>query len=623
MILVDNRNVLRLRNRELLTHLSAFEENHKNFKVVIEPSKAGIPTLKLDIDGKTQYMHSKYDPEKEAERLMSQLDDIGSTKHILFVGSGLGYHIQKFIEQHPTMKFSIYEPNEEVLVSYLSNRKLTDLPLSNLGTIFTGSDKSKLHQEIAALLQSSNSQLHIYTLPVYESLYDDQIKVIMQKALASLKDQQSLLVTNLAFQKRWTVNSIKNFPTVLKTPNILHDIDRLVFEGKPAIMVAAGPSLNEEFENLRYIKENGLAYIFSVGSAINALIEHGVYPDAACAYDPSAGQFKVLQKIKDEKISKIPLVFGSSIGYEALEGYPGNMLHMITSQDTVSPCLLDTIESIGIVLDAPSIAVVTLQLLTKLGCNPIMLVGQNLGFQDNKRYASGINFDFVENELNETEKETSLTVKDVYGNDIETSDAYNSMRKQLEMHIGVSRGIEVINTTKGGAQIEGTSFAHLDKLISEKLKSKVVDIKWTEELNSYDIEHVKQQLGKVSHAEKNCNILLQNALDELKLIREAVKKRQAKKMENRFVSFDKEFNKIKSNPFYIGFVEPMVRVQNGRLSEASQAIRYETNMLKKAEIVIYSFGKFIQEVHLHVEFARLYFEEMKEQIENGWKNVNE
>ncbi|HJF32265.1 MAG TPA: DUF115 domain-containing protein [Sporosarcina psychrophila] len=609
--------MLRLRNRELLMNLSTFEENQEDFKTIVETSRAGIPTLKLDIDGKTQYIHSKYDPEKEAERLMSQLENIGNSKHILFVGSGLGYHIQRFTEQYPTMKFSIYEPNEEVLVSYLSNRKLNDLPLSNLGTIFTGSDEAKLHQEIAALLQSSNSQLRIYTLPVYESLYGDQIKVILQKALVSLKDKQSVLVTNLSFQKRWTVNSIKNFPTVLKTPNILHDIDRSAFEGKPAIIVAAGPSLNGEFENLRYIKENGLAYIFSVGSAINALIENGIYPDATCTYDPSERNQFVIQKIKDKKITNIPLVFGSSVGFETLEKYPGKMLHMITSQDTISPHLLDTKESIGIVLDAPSIAVVTLQLLTKLGCNPIMLVGQNLGYQDNKRYALGIEYDFVENELNETEKEVSLTVKDVYGNDIQTSDGFNRMRLQLEMHIGANKGIEVINTTKGGAQIEGTSFAHLDKLINERLKSKVVDYKWTEELNSYNMEYVKKQVDKISSAEKNCNKILQNTLDELKLIREAVEKKQTKNMNDRFASLDKEFFKLKINPFYHGFVEPMIRVQNEQLSEASQSIRYKTDILEKAEVIINSFNIFIQEVHLHMEFAKPYFEELKEQIENG------
>lgn len=620
MILVDNRNVLRLGNRELLNHLSTFEANQEDFKVNVESSKAGALTLKLNIGGRKQYIHSKYDPEKEAERLIAQLEGVERSRQILFVGSGLGYHIQKFTEQYPDMKFSIYEPSEEVLVSYLSNH---NLPQGKLDTIFTGTDEVALIKEVTKLLQSSGSLLRIYTLPIYESLYGDQVNIILQKALESLKDKHSALGTNISFQKRWTINSIRNFPTVLKTPNILHDVDKSVFEGKPAIIVAAGPSLNGEFENLRYIKENGLAYIFSVGSAINALIEHGIYPDAACTYDPSERNQFVIQKIKDEKITDIPLIFGSSVGFETLEDYPGSMLHMITSQDTVSPRLLDTTESISIVLDAPSIAVVTLQLLTQLGCNPIVLAGQNLGYQDNKRYASGISYDFVENELSETEKEAVLIVKDVYGNDIETSDGFNRMRQQLEMHIGLSPGIEVINTTKGGAKIEATSFTHLDKLINEKLNSQVVDNKWTEELNTYDMIYVKKQVDKVSSAEKNCNKILQNALDELKLIREAVDKRQTKNIENRFASFDKEFNKLKRNLFYSGFVEPMVRVQNERLSEESQSIRYETEILKKAEVIISSFNKFIQEVYLHVEFARPYFEEMKEQIENGWGNVNE
>lgn len=81
----------------------------------------------------------------------------------------------------------------------------------------------------------------------------------------------------------------------------MHDIDQKAFEGKPAIIVAAGPSLSEEFEHLKFIKENGLAYIFSVGSAINALIEHGIYPDAACTYDPKERNQNVIRIIKDRE----------------------------------------------------------------------------------------------------------------------------------------------------------------------------------------------------------------------------------------------------------------------------------------------------------------------------------
>lgn len=615
MILVDNRNVLRTQHRELLTHLSTFEGNYEDFKAIVEPSKIGVPTLKLDVNGKTQYLHSKYDPEKEAERLIGQLVDVENSTHILFVGCGLGYHIQKFTEQYPTMKFSIYEPNEEVLVSYLSNRKLNELPLNNFDMIFTGDDESLLEEQISVLLQSSNSRLYIYTLPVYEALYGDQIKVIRKKALMSLKDKRSALVTNLSFQKRWTVNSIKNFPTVLKTPNILHDIDRSSFEGKPAIIVAAGPSLNEEFENLRYIKENRLAYIFSVGSAINALIEHGIYPDAACTYDPQDINVRVIQIIKDKKIKEIPLVFGSSVGFETLENYPGNMLHMITSQDTVSPQLLDTKQSIGIVLDAPSIAVVTFQMLTQLRVNPIILVGQNLGFQDNKRYAFGIEYESFENELSKEEQDKTLTIKDVYGNDIKTNDGFNAMRQQLEMHIEANEHIEVINTTRGGAQIVGTSFKHLKELIREQLQSEIVVGGWSDCSNTYHIDYTVQRIQLLTRAGNDCEKLLQSSLEELQTIRIAIQNQQSKNMEKRFAAFDKQFTRLKKNSFYVGFIEPMIGVQNERLSEDSQQIRYEPNVLKKAEVVVHSFSSFLHEVHLHHEFVLPYFEEMKSQIE--------
>ena len=145
------------------------------------------------------------------------------------------------------------------------------------------------------------------------------------------------------------------------------------FKGKPAMLVAAGPSLNEEIENIRYIKENGLAYIFSVGSAINTLIYHNIYPDAACTYDPTVNNQKVFAKVKEKNIKDIPMIFGSSVGYETLIDYPGKKYHMITSQDTVSNYYLKTEEEdrLDIVLDAPSIAVVTLQLLYVLGFNPV------------------------------------------------------------------------------------------------------------------------------------------------------------------------------------------------------------------------------------------------------------
>ena len=61
--------------------------------------------------------------------------------------------------------------------------------------------------------------------------------------------------------------------------------------------------------------------------------------------------------------------------------------------------------------------------------------------------------------------EKRIMVKDVYGNEILTNEIFNSMRFQMERFIKMTSGIEVINTTRGGAKIEGTEYIELDKLI--------------------------------------------------------------------------------------------------------------------------------------------------------------
>ncbi|MFC5604730.1 motility associated factor glycosyltransferase family protein [Sporosarcina koreensis] len=578
--------------------------------------------MKILLDGRAQYLQSKYDPQSEAERFVNKFAD-ETIKHVLFVGIGGGYHIKRFMETHPDSKFSIYEPDEEVLHAYLSHFQLEQLPLHNLVKIFVGKDIKAIESEIKQLLSKSNNVLKIITLPVYEKIYGVQIQTIFEQTLESLKERHSSLTTNISFQKRWTINSIKNFPTLFKTPNILYDIDRSSFEGKPAIIVAAGPSLNEEFENLRYIKENGLAYIFSVGSAINALIDQGIYPDAACTYDPSELNQYVFQKLKDENISEIPLIFGSSVGFETLEEYPGKMFHMITSQDSVSPQLLDTTQSIDIVLDAPSIAVVTFQLLCRLKCNPILLVGQNLGYIEKKRYASGIKYNFVENEVSEEEQKKALIIKDVYGNDIQTDDSFNSMRQQLEMHIGMNENFEVINTTKGGAKIKGTHFAHLKDLIKERLNTKQVIFAWKDQNPSYEIQYTDKRLELLAQAEKNCGRLARKLLETLSEIHQIRLNRQWKNIEKHFAVFDKQFEQLKRNAFYNGFIEPMIRVQNERLSEESKLYRYERDINKKVDVIVQVFNAFLQEVHLHHEFVKPYFEELKLRIENLTNNDKE
>ena len=612
MILIDNRNYLRIHNRNLLEKLVMKDPRDGEKSTAVELSKKGIPTLKINVDNKTQYIHSKYDPETEAERLIKQLQDITQYEHVLFIGVGLGYQIKALLKEYPDMEFSIYEPNLDVLHEFLSHQDLTELPVKQLVEIFFTTDEQQLRSEVGKL----NKLTYIFTLPVYEDLYDTQVNIVVESFLKTLKEKRSGLATNFSFQKRWTINSIKNFPKVLETPNILRDIDKEVFEGKPAIIVAAGPSLNEEFENLKYIKENGLAYIFSAGSAINALIEHGIYPDAACTYDPTQGQQLVIQKIKDNRISDIPLVFGSSVGFETIDNYPGKLLHMITSQDTIAPGLLNDFESINIVLDAPSIAVVAFQLLKKLDCSQIILVGQNLSFQNNRRYAEGIKFDFVKSELSEQEQKGLFTVKDVYGNDVQTNEGYNRMRQQLEMYISLFPDVEVINTTKGGAQILGTIFKPLSEVISEKwMNAGNVKSDWFVAKNQYDISYTIKQINNLKSAQHNLEQAINDATKVLREINIAVSMNKTKELEKKFTRLDKEVKKIRRNSFFKSFIDPMMRVHSERLAEESQSVRFDPDLIKKGRAIAHMFAGFLMDCQEHIRFVTPFIIELQERIE--------
>ncbi|WP_194841567.1 motility associated factor glycosyltransferase family protein [Sporosarcina obsidiansis] len=616
MILIDNRNVLRLKDRELLQRLSKWDDQPASGTVFSEPAKTGALTIKVLYDDKLLYLQSKYDPLKEAQRFAGKFDS-ESIKHVLFAGIGTGAHIQAFMEKHPDTKFSIYEPNEEVLHMYLSNFRLDDLPIRQLEKIFTGTDEEMVMADVQQILAESNNVLKIITLPVYEKIYGEQIQIIFQKALESVKDRHSALATNVAFQKRWTINSIKNFPTVLQTPNILHDIDRSAFKGKPAIIVAAGPSLNEEFENLRYIKEHGLAYIFSVGSAINALIEQEIFPDAACTYDPQDINYRVIQVIKDKEITEIPLIFGSSVGFETLENYPGEMLHMIVNQDTVTPTLLelDDEERLDIINDAPSIAVITFQLLAKLQVSQIILVGQNLAYINNQHYALGIDYGSGSSIVTEEKLQSALVIKDVYGNDVKTTEGFNRMRTQLEMYISLYPQIKVWNTTKGGAVIHGTLFKTLESIITDELKSDEYQKGWQNCTNQYNLENLGRKLTEMGIEANILESAINKIFSTLKSINQEVNLKRTVQLEKKYPQLDQKMKEVKNNIFFNTFVEPMIRVQQERLSKNIQIVRYEKNAIKKGEVIVEEFTIFVAECAQNFNLAFQLYKEMTDKIE--------
>lgn len=579
-MLADNIVWLKKKMPDLYVQFKAWEEMNKDQNFFLEKARDGSDTLRFQNQEEQVYFHSKYNPTREAEVIIDKLEDkeeITEGTQIVFYGVGLGYHIDEFLKRYPNNTFYFVEPSIEVLDIYLQRKLLKDYSLKNLKAIQCGINSLSLYQEI---IQNRDKNLIICEHPVYFKVFEKEYSDFLDSIKKAVIEQRASLHTNYAFQKRWIINSINNFKVVLNTPNILME-NNCIFERKTAILVSAGPSLNLEIENLKRIKNEGLAFIFTVGSAINTLVHHGIYPHAMCTYDPMEENQLAFEKINALKIDSIPMIFGTSVGYETLQQYPGSKFHMLTTQDTVSNYFLRTHDKreIGKVHDAPSIAVVTLELMVKLGFSQIVLVGQNLAYIDDLHYAEGIPYEV--GKVNDV-----LLTENVSGNKVETNQSFLSMKKALEERIKICNA-NVVNTTVNGAMIKGTTFKPLSKLLEETLTNKVINGHEFEHIirsGIYDMKYVFERIDNLKKEYDHYKILLIDIRSHIDELKELAVMNNVKRFKELHKRMDKLIHVLENNDFFKVFALPMNRVEYSVLVNDINKIKrsnYGDNIIKK------------------------------------------
>lgn len=637
---VENINFLRNHYRYIRDMIQQTEEELQKEQIKVVESKTGLPTLQVTINNQEVYLHSKYDPVKEAEKLVEQYEkDIDQYDHIFFYGIGLGYHVEKFMEKYRDKKFSIYEPKPAIFYHYMKNRTVEKLPLKQMSNLFV-----EWSQEMGTLFLSNfadgikgNVLLVLY--PAYSRLFPKEYEQFLIEFKNRVQQKRMSYSADYSFANRWTLNSLMNIVTTIETPNLLVD-KKEVFKDKPVLIVSAGPSLGEEYDNLRYIKENRLAYILAVGSANKALVANGILPDAVCTYDPQEHNFNVFKPLIENNIETIPMIYGSSVGYETILKYKGPKLHVITTQDTVTPYYFEyNTAQIEMVDDSFSIAIITFQILAKMRAGLIVLVGQNFAFHDNLFYSKEITRRSGSAEVQDKDLINELSVRDVHGNMVKTNVSFNQMRLILEHYIQSYNSIEVINTTKGGASISGTSFLPLEKVIEQKLTTKVVEEYWFKSEQVETKDHFFSQVDKMELAIEHFILLYNSVFSVLNEFKQAIERNKIKKLYSLFPKFDKAFNIFTLNNFYSVYIRPISRIEYDYVYKSIVDIREMTDPKRKAEIVINTFGTYlnkcrtvynkiapiVQNVHskFKMQNVKRYTSDCGVfQYSEGWENIN-
>lgn len=424
--------------------------------IEISQSRTGMPVLRLSKNGRKVFLSSAYDPQLEAERWAEKY--VGNGNNVLILcGSGFLYHLKAILKQGIYQKIVCYEPAPAILKACLREVDLSEIKGEFL--LLTGDNYRECTNLASSYLTYQIFDSDWAILPSYQEFFAVEIAAFQNTLRELIRIDRANLATANLFGEKWATNAIRNLGFILNSPGVTHFFNQ--FNNVPAIIVSAGPSLEKNIHLLNEIKEKAL--IICAGTSIRAMRKFGVKPHFLVAFDGTDYNKTIYSNLD---LNDICLVYNYRFNHEALSYFSGKKAYMKLDMETFSDFLaLQCGYEFGAVRSGFSVAHPSLDLATKLGCSPIIMIGQDLAYTGDKRYAES-QFQTVVNR--QKLPAHCFITKDINGRDIVTDNQLDSFRLLFEQMVAeYYRGKRIFNATEGGQPIKGVPNYQLAHLISE------------------------------------------------------------------------------------------------------------------------------------------------------------
>lgn len=439
------------------------EALHPNEPYAAVPSKANLPTVAVSLpDGRSLFLHSRYDPAAEAERLVQGLDVADRLVFHVF-GFGLGYHVDALRARVSDEAIvCVYEPDPVMLRTALECRDLTALLDSRRVMFFTQPDKADLFTRLTphtamsslgtvALDHPASRQLH----PEFHQQFQTWVGEFASYGRTSLN--------TLVLNGRCTAENVaRNLGWYAASPDLSRLRDR--HKGKPAIVVSAGPSLRKNKHLLKAASER--AVIVAVQTTLQPLLEMGVEPHFVTSLDYHEICTRFFEHLPTSL--RTELVAEPKATSAIFSMYPGPV--SILGNDYADGMLSEMNLDKTRLPSGATVAHLAYYLAEHLGCDPIVFVGQDLGFSDGLCYAPGTSYEdvwrpelgrFCTVEMKQWEqivRERFILrrIPDFEGRPMYTEERLFTYLQQFERDFASSKA-RIIDATEGGAAKRGAT----------------------------------------------------------------------------------------------------------------------------------------------------------------------
>lgn len=502
----------------------------------IEISKDGYKILQIEMDGKKQYLGSKYNQKREIDKFIKQFDKFTENDNYITFGLSFGEHIKELLAlTEKNSKILLVETNDELLEYGKEDNDIKEL-FNNPRIILARNADEVKDFFINYITQMNVDNLRIGYYCNYDNFYKEKLidiyKIIKSESERIISDKE----TSIFFAEDWFDSFLKNLKYMAKATAVNYLEDK--YKNKPAVIVSAGPSLSKNLDELKGIDN---ALIISGGRTLRPLLERNIEPSCLCVVDAGEASYKLVEGYMDKV--KCPLVFYEATNPKVVEAHKAEKVFC-----TNSKFIHDVWNEYIITLSGGgSVAHVMTILAAYMGCSPIIFIGQDLAYTGEKGHADiaqntwqNLTFD------NFYKKDDDLYVKDVNGGLVRTSKLLNLYRIALEDIIKIFPDTKFINATEGGSDIQGAKNRNLKEVLNEISKEKVIPIE-EKLINEDKTQGLIEALEKVLNSFDECIDLCNKGQKSLKDFQYNYKLKKQNMVNKNIKNLDYIDSKLKQN----------------------------------------------------------------------------
>ena len=345
--------------------------------VTIEPGPPMTAYLRDD-QGSPLLFHSRRNPIAEAEGTLAAVIGDDAPASVVVIGAGLGYLPEAIERKFPGTRVLVIEPEPAFARHMLSRRDWRERIGSGRLILLVGPD----YHGTSGAWRLVGDQARPVTIehPVLSRVRPAAIAEARAVAERICFDARANAEARRKLEAPYLLNTLQNLPVLAREADAAALTSK--FERMPAVLVAAGPSLDRQLHGLRAVQDRAL--IVAVDTALRPLLLAGVKPHFVVAVDPSAANALHLEGLPPEHGAW--MVGECSLHPTAFDAFSGRTFCYRVAEHEPWPWLRAAGLEAGFLRAWGSVLTTAFDLTLRMGCDPIVFVGADLAYTDGRPY---------------------------------------------------------------------------------------------------------------------------------------------------------------------------------------------------------------------------------------------